>query len=238
MTVSTNPIQELTVDELVELAWWKTGMITAGKYPRPQEYELGHRFMLLTLASLQRDGHTQRDIEATTLTLVAGTKEYDLPTDVIDVSVGTNDVAGTIVSSTASDAETIVTTMTRQEWISLSTKNLANTSRPAKVLIEKKGRVHLTFWPVPDSSVASFRYFKVNYFRNIDNGGQTVNIVRTWMDYIVMDVAYQIALASSLPMDRVQFLMGAAEAQKAKCLANDQEHGNAVMRPALIGRRW
>jgi hypothetical protein len=235
MTTQTTSISELTVDELIELAWNTSGMLTAGKHPSPAEYNLGHKMLEMELGSLQRDGHMLRDRENTTLTFVAGTNQYDLPSDVLDVIVGTNDVVGTIID-TSGGAETIVTSMSLQEWMTLSTKNLTNGARPTKVLIEKLGRIRLTFWPTPDSSIASLRYTRINFIKGATQGDRTIDVMRTWQEYLMYAVAAKLCAASSLPLERVGYFRQLADAEKRNCLVQDQEHGNAFFRP--MGRRY
>lgn len=236
MTVQTDPIRELTVDELIELSWNESGMLTAGKHPSPEEYALGHKLLELELGALQLEGHMLRERSSTTLAFTSGTSQYYLPTDVIDVFTTPNDVAGTIVDSSGG-AETLVMVMGMGEWMSLSNKTLTNNARPSKVLIEKFDRVRLTFWPVPDSTVTSFRYTKIGFVRGTMDGSKTIDVVRTWQKYLMYAVAAEICAASSLPLDRVGFFAQRAAEQKAKCLANDQETGNTYFRPVGYRRR-
>lgn len=234
MTVSANASLEFTRDQITRMAYQLCGLVGAGKTPKPAQYEMAGNFLNLHLEALQAEGIISQSLERTTLTLVDGTASYTLPSAVTDVWVGPNDQAGAIVPS--SGAESLVTVISMSDYLSLADKTTEG--RPRRVLIERQANVQLTFWPIPDSTVTSFRYAKVRLFFDADTGAVTLDLQRRWLRSIAYLVAGDIALAESMPLDRVQYLTGEGERLKGILKADDGQRGSIRFVPTVSARRW
>ena len=237
MTVSANATLDYTRDQLISTAFQLAAVYPAGADILPEDIDSAATFMNLELMELQAEVPLLRTEQRTTLTLVAGTAEYSLPSDVIDVPTGPNDQVGTIVP--ASGGESIVLAMTRQEYMALANKATGSTSgRPVKCYVEKTSPLKVVLWPTPDANSVSLRYTKTVLLRDLDTGAVTVDLARRWLQYVAYATATQIALAKSMPLDRVTYLRSEAERIKARCEMDDSQRTKVRMRIGHNVRRW
>lgn len=240
MTVSASSALEFNVDDLCRMALQATGLLDAGRTPAPEDLAMARDFMNLELQALQAEGPILRTIERSLLTLGtpdAGTvATYSLPADTIDVQLGPNDQVGTIVNT--SGTETLVTNMTRAEYLDLSNKTASETSVSTRAYIEKQATITITLWPAPDSTSVSLRYARVRLLRDADTGAVTVDLARRWMKYVMLATAVHIGRAKSVDQGDIAELKGEAAQMKAICLADDKPRGKIRMRIAHSGRHW
>jgi|WetSurMetagenome_2_1015567.scaffolds.fasta_scaffold147413_3 hypothetical protein len=235
MTVSANPTPDFSRDQILEQAIRMTGILNTGKAPKQAEINLAAIDFNLELQTLQAEGVILRTIERADLALVAGTAEYTLSSNIIDLELGQDDTIGTIRGSTGA-AETQVKTMSRGEYLQLAVKDTV-TGLPARCYVEKQAQVKLIFWPIPDSSTATFRYTGVRLLRGGDTGLVTMDLLRTWTQYLVFAVASCVAFRNSL-FDRGNYLRTRADKLLEKCKAGDVQHGNITLRVGHNGVNW
>lgn len=236
MTVSTSSLPDLQRDQLLQISFQLAGLLGAGKSPSADDVAMATNFLRLELMALQAEGVLLQTVERTTLTLVSGTAAYSLPAATIDVQLGPNDQAGSIVNT--SSTETLVTTMSRAEYLDLSDKTSAVTGRPTRVYIEKLATLTATFWPVPDSTSVTWRYAGVRLLRDTDTGAVTMDVARKWHKYLTYAVACAVARAESLSLEAVISLGKEAERLKEICKADDNQRGKIRFRLAHPGRWW
>lgn len=236
MTVSANPTPDFKRDELLDAAIRVTGILSDDEVPTASQLRLAATHLNLTLETLQSEGVILTTIERKTMPLVAGTKEYTLASDIIDIELGQDDTVGTIRDNTSS-TETQVKIMSRGEYLQLAVKDTV-ISRPSRCYVERQAAsVHLVFWPIPDASMVSFQYTSVRLLRAGDTGAVTMDLARTWSQYLVFAVAAAVALSNSL-FDRGQYLQQRADELLEKCKAGDSQHGTMQLRVGHIGRNW
>lgn len=238
MPPSTNSVLDFTRDQLIRMAFQLCGLLGEGKDPSPADTAMAADFMNLELMALQAEGINLRSVERTTLTLVPGTIEYTLPPSTMDVAVGPNDEAGTIIPTAGS--ESLVTVMGRTEWLILANKatDLNARATPSKVYIERQAQVKLVFWPPPDSYSLQFRYARVRLLGDMDTGAVTVDLGRRWLKFVAYAVATHVARAKSLPIPEIATLTSEAERLKNICKADDNMRGKIVFRVTHSGRHW
>jgi hypothetical protein len=232
MTISTVVLPDFSRDTLLTSAIRLTGILGQEEVPSATQLNIAATHLNYTLDTLQTSGVILRTIERTTKTLTASTAEYTLDTDTIDIEIGQSDHIGTIVLT--GGAEPIVKTMSRQEWLDVSNKSYAG--MPTRCYLEKQATCKLVFWPVPDAAYV-FRYTRVRLLKSAGNGGNTMDLLRTWSQYLVFAVAASVALDNSL-YDRHNTLMGRAELIRKSCEAGDVQHGRLVFRVGHRGRNW
>jgi hypothetical protein len=235
MTVSTNPTPDFQRDQILTAAIRKCGLLTAGEDATAEQISDAAVHFNLSLQDLQSEGIALSSVERATLALISGTAEYALPVDVIDVELGQDDAIGTIISSDGT-TETIVKTMSRGEWMNIAQKTTL-TGRPSRCYIEKLALVTAVFWPIPDSSLISFRYAKVRLLRGGNTGADTMDLFRTWTPYILHYTASGVAYDNSKP-DLGATYMQIAQGMLAKCKAGDVQHGAIRFRAGHQARNW
>lgn len=180
----------------------------------------------MELQAMQGEGIVVTHVERTTLALVAGTAEYTLPSDTLDVFVPPDNVVGMV--STVGAAETPVRVISRAEYQAIPVKT--SQGAPSVVFIERLASVKAVFWQVP-SAVSTFRYNVIRLPRDMDTGSRTLDLARRWQKAICFSMAYHLALAKSAPLQRVKFLLDEAERQKGIARMSDVEKTHVQMRP-------
>jgi len=223
LTVSSTATFELDVSGIIRRGMQVAGLLEASQQPSDADEEMARDFVNLELDELQAEGDVQRTWTRTTLPLVAGTSTYSLDSDCVDVFVGPDNVVGTIVPS--SGAETPVTVMSRHEYVSKSDKTSQST--PTRVMVERTATIKLVFWPVPPTSPGSFRYQKGTLMRDANPTNYTPDIDRKRAKALIWAVAYDMAVAKKMGIDRVGMLRAERDRLKAVARANDVERGHA-----------
>lgn len=225
MTVSATATFELAIDALLRRSFQIAGLYEAGQATvRADDLALGRDLLGMELDSLQAEGTVLRNVESTTTPLVATTAAYVLAADTIDVFVGPDNVAGMVVPT--SGGATPVRAISRQEYMQITNQDTAAT--PTLVYVEKTALVTLHFWPVP-TVASTFRYTEIHLPRDSDTGSATPDVARRWQKAIAYSMAWQLALAKSMPSSRVGMLKGMADELKAKAQMSDVEKGNAQL---------
>jgi len=234
VTAPTISVPDFQRDQILTAAIRLTGILPYGKQASADMIAATNVHFLLVLDELQSDNIVRKQLERTTLSLVSGTAAYDLPTDVMDIELGSNDTAGTIYGATGS-AETQVTVISLGDYTKLTDK--ATSARPSRVLVERQALTKLTFWPVPDSSSLVFRYTKVRWLMQSETGAVNMDLRRNWTSYVVYAVAVGVCLDNSL-FEKAQMLKQWAAEKKALAQAGDSERGNIRFRIGHRGRNW
>jgi hypothetical protein len=234
VTVSANPTPDFQRDQILTAAIRLCGILTDGEAASADQISQATFHLNLAIQELQACDLVLTTVSRATLALVAGTAEYDLPSDVIDVELGQDDAIGSIVSS-AGATETIVKTMSRAEWMNIAVKDVAG--RPSRAYVEKKALTRIVFWPVPDSSVSTFRYSSVSFLRGADTGITTMQTRRTWTSYLTYATASGVAFDNSMA-EKGQAFMGIANRKLEACKAGDAQHGAIRMSVGHRARNW
>lgn len=219
MTVSANAVFELTRDGIIRRAMQRAQLLDPDGQPEEGYVSMAADFLNMELQSLAAEGVTLYQKERTTQALVAATASYSLAADVIDVVVGPDGFAGTIVDASGSEAR--VKAIDSHEYTLLSNKTNEATV-PTFVYIERLATVSLTFWPVPSENT-TFRYQKVRLVKDVDTGAVTMDVARRWQKYIWLELATQLAGAASKPTELVRDLRSEAREAKKLALKSDRE---------------
>lgn len=233
MTVSANANFELSRDTLIRRAFQLAGLIYSAQTPPADDLAMASDIMGMELDALQAEGIILRTVERTTqaITSITGAGPYTLAADTIDVVIGPENFCGTVQAS-VSDAETPVKSISSHEYtVNISMKGTTS-SRPSYVLIEKLATVQLTFWPAPSANM-TFKYQKIRLPKDVDTGAVTLDLARRFQKALCYAVAWQVAMAKSVPMERVDRLRKEAEQQKAIARSTDVEKGHVQM---FVGR--
>jgi hypothetical protein len=237
MTVSTNVLPDFQRDRILTQAIHSTGILPAGHTPKAELLAMAATYLDMEMLELQSSGVVLRSVERATLAFQPNVQEYTLPADTFDIELGANNVVGSIVGATSADVETLVQAMTLAEWTTLSSKSIT-ADRPSMCYVERLATVKMVMWPIPTTATKSLRYSRVRYLRANDSGGLTTDMSRVWASFLMWAVAANVAMASSLPLDRVQLLQSKAENAKRSCKAGDVQHSSFRMRVGHNARNW
>jgi len=217
---------------VVQLALTKVGAIGPGALNVAQDAAplVAHAndTLSILLKSMDRDGIMEWRAGRRTLTTTPSLGDYTLPNDVYDIDEpGRYTVAG-------STSATIVTSMSRHEYMSLGDRTLTGT--PIRFWCENgldaNGIVQIVlhFYPLP-ATVDSFEYVAVTRARDVGVDTDTLDITQKWLRCLVWGLAAELAPDYGLPMDRVQFFQGKFDTEREACLEDDNERGDVQIAP-------
>lgn len=225
MTIAATATFELNVATIIRRAYQVCGLYEASQTPEGDDAAMARDFLNLELDALQAEGVLRRSVERDTQTLADGTAEYTLDDDALDVFVGPDNVAGTILQSGAS-TETRVYIMSRHEYVGLNDK--LSESVPTKVFIEKTATCKAIFWPVPNATM-TFKFQKIRLVRDVTDTSSTADVERKRQKAIIWALAYDLGVAKSIPLERLREIKSERNALKSVAYADDVEPGHGQL---------
>jgi len=223
-----------TRDQLLTLALYTARVLPAGQTPRQEDIALSADYFNLELLALQARSDILQTIPRKSLTLVAGTATYTLPSDTIDVKLGTNDEVGTIVPTTG--AESQVFAISRAEYLSLAKKD--SSGRPTRAYIEKTDVVKMVLWPVPDAYSVSLSYAQVRIATESANGAASIDLQRKWFKAIMLATAAEVARSKSMGVELYGSLRKEANDLFEWLRTSDVQHGSIRTVMSHRVNRW
>ena len=199
MATSGTTAFNMDLTELVEEAFERAGSEMRTGY----DLKTARRSLNLMFADWANRGVNMWTIEQGSISLVAGTATYNLPSDTVDLLefvIRTN--AGS--SSTQSDL-----TMSR---ISVSTyssiPSKLSQGRPIQPWIDRQAATPtVTLWPVPDSAQPyQFVYWRLKRIDDAGNGVNTMDVPFRFLPCMTAGLAYYLAMKIPGGVDRLQIL--------------------------------
>lgn len=222
MTIASSPTTPVAISTIILLAYKRAGLVpvettTAGAN-MAAKISHGKTLLDLTLDNLAVEGFLARTMSFYDLDIVAGTSSYTLTDTVLDVYED-----AMFYSDAAPDTELVCAQMDAATWQTLTVKS-SESSRPQLYLAVRTGAtIAVKLWPVP-SEAGTLRLKAVRLLGNNQSSTDTPDLQRYWLDAIVWMLAYYVAVDSSLPLDRCQFLGAQAEAKKKDAVRYAYEH--------------
>ena len=224
MTVSSTQIFEMTRDGIIRRALQVAGLLASNQQADANDLSLAADLLGMELQALQAEGTLLRTVERTQETLSASTAEYTLDDGIIDVAVDPDNKVGMVWLTAGS--EIWVGAMSRQEYEAIGDKTVEGT--PTLCYVEKTAPLKLVFWPVPDAEW-TFRYSAVRLVYDASAGSQTLDVNRRWQKAVLYSLAWQLASAKNLPMDKVAFLKRVADEARLVARSDDHQKGDAQL---------
>ncbi len=184
MTVMAANTKEFSVNELLELAARTAGIMAMEQPATGPQWEAraayGRKHLDLVLRRLQADGKAMRDVELTTVAIVAGTAEYTLAVDTVDV------YGEAMLLPSGSSTENVVQQVDRETWHTYPDK--VSQSEPNLFFVDRGASVVLRLLPVP-ATAGSLRIQRQRLLANVTDGNATVDVERYYQDYLMYELA-------------------------------------------------
>lgn len=219
MTTSGTATFNPSCDDIMRSALQLAGLLPLGRSASAQQLQHA-RFFLDEFFKSQ--GASLMQMERETLTLAAGIDTYDLAADTIGVTFPM--MCLPLPQQSVTQSQTQIQGMSFDQYQQIPDKTQQGV--PIRCYSEKLALVTLRFWPVPNAA------FTVSYQRQrlMEDAasGATVDRPPRWMRGISFMMAHDMALAGSLPLDRVKYLGGMAEDLLRKAEGMDHEDVNEV----------
>jgi hypothetical protein len=177
------------------------------------------------------EGLYAKSIVMTLVTLVAGQTDYVMDGDVLDV-VGTGMyIDPSQVDVAHATSETPIMRIDREAWQRLSAR--AATGRPYQFFSDRSTTpLTIRIWPIPDASnVGTMRMQTHRLPADVTESGVTAPVQRYWTQYLVFELAHQLALQNSLPIERCGYIetLAAAKYKRAKSYSKQQGPKQAML---------
>lgn len=228
MTVAATTSFELTIDQIVLAAYRQAGLLHYAQGLDSARGSYGRTMLATIIDLLQAEGTQVRCVTFTDLTLESGTFQYSFGQEVIDV-LGD----GALISSDDDPDKPAATTpilqMDRARWQALSSK-AAESSRPTLYYAERFGTVvQAWFWPIPSDPGAIARFMTQVHYPDVNNGSNTVKLERQWAQYLIWQLAYELALSQGKSADKRQELRAGAQYRLQLCKGFSNQHTGSQM---------
>lgn len=224
MSTSGTTAFNLDLTELVEEAFERVGSEMRTGY----DLKTARRSLNLLFADWANRGVNMWTFEQGSISLVAGTATYNLPSDTVDLL---EHVIRTGSGTTQSDLN--ITRISVSTYATIPTKT--SQGRPIQVWIERLQETpRITVWPVPDNSQPyTFVYWRMRRIDDAGNGVNTMDVPFRFIPCMVAGLAYYLALKVPGGAERLPILK--AQYDEAWDLAASEDREKAAVR--MVPRR-
>lgn len=241
MTIATAPSALVSINQLILLAYKRAGVLPvearlSGANMAPK-LEHGRQTLNLIMDALATEGFVARTTGFHDLQLVAGEPYYTLPEDVLDVHDDAMFVGTENPDTKFTSGELVCKQVDLFKWSTLTVKGSVSTRPQLYVTFRHGALVNLRFWPVP-SEAGVMRLNVTRLFGSSSDGNKSPDLERFWYDCLVWQLAYYIAVDTSMPADRVALLSGIAETKKRQCVNFSFEHTSGPQAVVDYPTQW
>jgi hypothetical protein len=199
MATSGTTAFNLDLTELVEEAFERAGSEMRTGY----DLKTARRSLNLLFADWANRGINMWTIEQGTISLVAGTGTYDLPSDTVDLL---EFVIRTNAGATSTQSDLTMSRISVSTYSSIPSK--LSQGRPIQVWIDRQATTPtVNLWPVPDAvQPYQFVYWRLKRIDDAGNGVNTMDVPFRFLPCMVAGLAYYLALKVPNGMERLGLL--------------------------------
>jgi hypothetical protein len=216
MAVSGSKNFELDVTEYIEEAFERCGKEVRTGY----DIKTAKRSMNLLFADWANRGLNSWTIEQSTQALVAGTAEYTLGSDTIDI------LSAVIRRS---DVDYSIERLSRDDY--LAVPNKTTQGRPSQWFLDRLISPVLKLWPVPENSTDVIVFDRLVRMDDADTAQNTVEMPFRFYPCLAAGLAYYIAIKKA--PDRVQLLKAVYEEEMERAISMDRDRASFNIVPSL-----
>jgi len=216
MAVSGSKNFELDVTEYIEEAFERCGREVRTGY----DIKTAKRSMNLLFADWANRGLNSWTIEQSTQALVAGTAEYTLGSDTIDI------LSAVIRRS---DVDYSIERLSRDDY--LAVPNKTTQGRPSQWFLDRQIAPGLKLWPVPENSTDVVVFDRLVRMDDADTAQNTVEMPFRFYPCLAAGLAYYIAIKKA--PDRVQLLKAVYEEEMERAISMDRDRASFNIVPSL-----
>lgn len=215
MTVSGSTDFELDVADYIEEAFERCGLDVRTGY----DLKTAKRSMNLLFADWANRGLNRWTIEQRTLSLTAGTGDYDLAADVIDI-------LSAVIRRNGTDY--VIDRVSRDDYLSIPTKTTQ--ARPSQYYVDRQITPKIKLWPVPDAA-DSVVYDVLTRIDDADTFTNTIGIPFRFYPALAAGLAYYIALKRA--PERITMLKPLYEEELLRAMDEDRDRASFRISPSL-----
>ena len=209
MATSGSKDFELDVADYVEEAFERCGLEVRTGY----DLKTAKRSLNLMLAEWANRGLNQWTIKQRTVTMVSGTGNYNLGTDVIDI-------LSVVVRRSSTDYS--LDRISRDTYLSIPNKT--TTGRPNQFFLDRQITPDLKVWPVPDNGTDVIYYDALVRMDDADAYTNTMDIPFRLYPCLAAGLAYYISIKRQ--PNRTQMLKAMYEEEFERAMAEDRDRAS------------
>jgi hypothetical protein len=207
---------DMDFTEIAEEAWERAGREMRSGY----DLRTARRSMNLLTIEWQNRGLNLWTIDSGTQTLTAGTSQYTLPADTIDLL---DHVIRTNAGNTTTQSDLTINRIGVSSYAAIPNK--LTQGRPLQVWVERlKTAPRINLWPVPDDSQTyTFVYWRLRRVEDAGNGVETADMNFRFLPCLVAGLAYYIAMKVPELVTRIDMLKMVYDEQYNLAAGEDRE---------------
>lgn len=209
-----------TLDDIVEEAFERAGREARTGY----DFRTARRSLNLLLLEWANAGYNLWTVEEVALALVAGTDEYTLGADTVDVLDVTLRVSAT--------QDRFLERMHLNTYARLSNKALQGA--PTRYFIKREvAAPKMILWPVPDANATDLVYWRVKRIDDAGDGANTQAVPFRFLPALIAGLALKIAQKYPEGQNKLQYL--AADYQRVwdDAAYEDRDRSSVRIRPRI-----
>ena len=220
MATSSSTNFEPNVTEFVEEAFERCGLELRTGY----DLKTAKRSINLMLAEWANRGLNQWTIEQATQTVIKGTNQYNLDSNIIDIldcSLRRN--------TEGTNLDLQMTKISRSEFLNIPTKSTQ--ARPNQFFLDKQIIPVLNIWPTPENSTDVLVFNKLVRMDDADTATNTMDMPFRFYPCFAAGLAYYIAIKKA--PDRVVMLKQMYEDEFERAMSQDEDSASFRISPYL-----
>jgi len=214
MATSGSKDFELDVAEYVEEAFERCGLEVRTGY----DLKSAKRSLNLLLADWANRGLNQWTIKQRTITMIPGTGEYNVGTDVIDI-------LSVVVQRDGTDYSLL--RLSRDGYLTIPNKTTQG--RVNQFFLDRQVSPNLKLWPVPDNNTDVVYYDALTRMDDADIYTNTMDVPFRFYPCLAAGLAYYLALKRA--PNRVQMLKAMYEEEFERAAVEDRDRSSFNVAP-------
>ncbi len=216
MATSNSRDFDLDVAELVEEAYERCGLEIKTGY----DAKTARRSLNLMFADWANRGINLWTVQLGTQALTAGTTEYTLTADVVDL-------LEVVVRRDNTDFQ--VQRISRSDYQNLPNKTTSG--RPSSIYVDKQISPKINLWPAPENSTDVLRYYFIQRIQDADAAINNMDAPFRFLPCMAAGLAYYLSVKKA--PDRVQLLKSIYEEEFQRASDMDQDRVPTRLTPSL-----
>jgi len=220
MAVSGSNDFELDVADYVEEAFERCGLEVRTGY----DLRTATRSLNLLLADWANRGLNRWTMAQTSTSITAGTSDYTLGADTIDI------LSAVIRTGTGTNQSDIsLSRLSRDGYINIPNKN--TTGRPTQFYVDRQINPIVKLWPTPDSvETYTLVYDRLVRMDDADSAINTMDVPFRFYPCLAAGLAYYLALKKA--PERIQVLKAVYEEEFERAAAEDRDRATLSLTPS------
>ena len=221
MATSGTTTFNLDFDDIIEEAYERCGLESRTGY----DMRTARRSLNLMFLEWANRGLNLWTIEQRSLALVAGTAQYNLPADTVNILS-----AVVRTGSGASQQDITLDRISQNEY--LHTPDKLTQARPSQYFLQRTSTPVLFIYPAPDSTETyTFQYYAVRRIQDVGDFTNTADAVFRFLPALVAGLAYHLALKKS--PDRITVLKQLYEEEFLRAAMEDRDTASVYLTPEI-----